>query len=231
MKRFYTSAEAQAVEGGWQVHLDGRPIRTQGGAQQVVPSEALARMLAAEWAGQGKDIDPKAFIHRDMADFAIDAVAPDPAETIAKLLRYAETDTLCYRAAPEEPLFARQEAEWEPILTACEARHGVQLPRTSGIMHQPLPDPARVGLRARLETLNPFTLAALLTMTSLTASLATGLAMLEEDADDTALFAAANLEEDWQAELWGWDHAAQEVRAARLEAFQRAADFLAALRR
>ena len=51
------------------------------------------------------------------------------------------------------------------------------------------------------------------------------LAALEEDADADALFAAANCEQDWQAELWGWDSAAEADRALRLETFRQATRF------
>ena len=57
------------------------------------------------------------------------------------------------------------------------------------------------------------------------ASLTVALAALEPGADPTALFAAANCEQDWQAELWGWDLEAERTRAAKLASFETAARF------
>ena len=114
---------------------------------------------------------------------------------------------------------------WEPLVAACEARHGVRLERVSGIVARPQPPETLERLREVLAEYDPFTLAALETLTSIAASLVTGLAALEPDADIEALFAAANGEEDWQAELWGWDQQAEERRAVRLEAFKRATEF------
>jgi chaperone required for assembly of F1-ATPase len=54
-----------------------------------------------------------------------------------------------------------------------------------------------------------------------------GLHAIEPGADAEALFAAANCEQDWQAELWGWDSQAEENRAQRLEAFRQAVRFAA----
>ncbi len=48
---------------------------------------------------------------------------------------------------------------------------------------------------------------------------------LPDDADAEALWAAANLEEDWQAEQWGQDSLAQERRAKRLRDFANAMRF------
>ena len=230
MRRFYKEVGVEQAEGDWRVTLDGRPIRTQKGGTQLVPTRAAAELLAAEWRAQGETIDPRSFVFRDLADLAIDVVRPDRDATIVKLLGYVETDTLCYRAEPDEPLWHRQQALWEPLVTACEASHGVRLERTSGIVHKPHGEATMAALRARLESEDDFTLAALLTLASLAASLVVGLAALGPDADPVSLYAAANAEEDWQAELWGWDHEAEATRALRLEAFEKAATFAAAVR-
>ncbi|HZF45860.1 MAG TPA: ATP12 family protein [Sphingomonadaceae bacterium] len=196
MKRFYKDVAAQQVDGGWRITLDGRGIKTQRGAAQIVPSRALAGAMAAEWTGQGEEIDPAAFRYRDLADYAIDVVSGDPAAEILSILRYAETDTLCYRSECGEPLFARQEALWEPVLKGLEEAHKVRFERVSGIMHRPQPAETLAALKAHLETLDPFALAALKTLSSLAASLAVGLCALEEGADAETLWTVANAEED-----------------------------------
>lgn len=224
MKRFYRDAAAVKGPDGWHVALDGRRVKTQGGHVLVLSSEAMARLLADEWSAQGEQIDPRGFAMRDLADYALDVVAPDKAGAVAALLRYAETDTLCYRADPDEPLWKRQQEVWEPLLAACEAREGITLHRVSGVMHRRQRAAALAALRTRLEAMDFLTLAALTTLSALAASLVIGLAALEDDADGEALWRAANLEEDWQVERWGHDSEAA-ARQAR-----RKADFLAAMR-
>ena len=226
MKRFYNAVQVEQEGDCWQVTLDGRPIRTQGGARQIVPSRELAERMAREWRDQGEEIDPGSFTFRDLADFAIDHVRPDRAAFAAALLPYAETDTLCYRADPDEPLHARQQALWEPLLTRAEERHGIRLYRISGIIHRPQPPESMERLGAILAAQDEFTLAGLQTLSSLAASLTIALEAIEPDADLEGLFAAANCEQDWQADLWGWDHEAEQSRAARLEAFSRTAGFV-----
>lgn len=229
MKRFWKDVTVITNGDGFQVALDGRPLKTQGGAAQIVPTNALASLLSAEWRDCGEDIDPRGFPRRDLADLAIDKIRPDPTSAINRLLAYAETDTLCYRADPDEPLYRHQLTMWEPLLIACEARHSIRLERVSGITHRAQPPESLAALRARLEGENPFSLAALTTLASLAASLVSALAVLEPNADCDALFAASNAEEDWQAGLWGWEEEAEKVRALRLAAFRIAAEFAAAL--
>jgi chaperone required for assembly of F1-ATPase len=225
MKRFYRQAAASESEDGWQVQLDGRAVRTQGGRALLLPTRTLAEALAGEWAGQGERIDPARFTLRDLADHAIDIVAPDRPGTIATLLRYAETDTLCYRAEPEEPLHARQIALWEPLLSAAEARWDLRFERIGGVIHRPQPEATLARLEQVLAAESDFALAALTTLTTLAASLVIGLAALAPGADIEALWAAAELEESWQADLWGRDAEAEDRRARRLAAFAAAARF------
>jgi chaperone required for assembly of F1-ATPase len=224
MKRFYKEATASADEAGWRVLLDGRGVKSQGARAQIVPTAALANVLAAEWSGQGEEIDPAQFVMRDLADYAIDGIAADRAAVLADLLRYAETDTLCYRAEPDEPSHDRQLELWEPLLLAAEARWQVQFERIAGIIHRPQPALTLDRLQAVLAPKDDFTLAALVTLTTLSASLVIGLSALEPDADLALLWRASELEADWQVEQWGKDDEA-ELRAVR-----RYATFAAAAR-
>ncbi len=226
MKRFWKDVTTAPDQGGWRILLDGRALRTQGGGTQLLPTQALAETMADEWRQQGEEVDSRSFPMRDMADYAIDHISMDPADTIDTLLRYADTDTLCYRADPEDALFERQQNLWEPLLTAFEARHDLRLTRVSGINHRPHPAASMDRLRTLLESQDAFTLSALNVMTALAASLTIALTAMEGDANPADLFAAANAEEDWQAELWGWDLIAAENRALRLQAFTLAARFL-----
>ena len=230
MKRFYKDVSVAPEGTGWRVLLDGKPIRTPAKAAQVVPSEALAQVMALEWSEQEPEIDPTAFIFRDMADYAIDVVARDSAAAAADLLRYAETDTLCYRAEAGEALHDRQSEVWEPLLRAAEARWDVHFERVDGILHRPQPEATLTRMAAVLVPLDAFTLGALTTLTTLTASLVIGLAALEAGADGKALWAAANLEEDWQAELWGKDAEALALRARRFAEFEAAIRFAGLVR-
>jgi chaperone required for assembly of F1-ATPase len=225
LKRFYKSVSVEQAEGGFGVRLDGRAVKTVGGRPQLVPSEALAQAMAAEWAGQGEEIDTKVFLLRDMADYALDVVSADPAEAMRALVPYAETDTLCYRAEPDEAVWQRQQAVWEPILKDAETRYGLRFERVSGIIARPQPAETMARIEDLLAAKDAFALAALRNLAGLAASLVTGLLALEEEADLAALWDAAHLEEIWQAELWGSDEEAELRQKNRRAAFMAAAAF------
>lgn len=230
MKRFYKDVTTAEGEGGWKVLLDGRPVKTVGGRVQALPTRALAEAMAAEWAGQGEEILPALFFLRDLADYAIDVVGPDRDMAIRLILPYGETDTLCYRGDPGEALTRRQETVWEPLLKGAEQRLGVHFERVAGIIHRPQPAATMMRLETVLMTKADFELAALNTLANLAASLVIGLAALDDGADPDALWNAANLEEDWQTELWGNDAEAAARRAHRSHTFAAAARFAALAR-
>lgn len=231
IRRFYKEVTLAEVPGGWQVLLDGREVKTVGGAPQIAPTRALGEALASEWRRQGDKIDPGSLPLRDLADYAIDVVALGQAAVADSLIGYAETDTLCYRADPDEPLHARQLEVWEPLLARFEADNDVRLVRVSGVLHRPQPPETLAALRTRLALLDPFALAGVVTMTTLAASLVTALAALDAREDDArALWQAACLEEEWQAELWGREEEAEERRARREADFLRACGFVRLVR-
>ena len=222
MKRFYTQVSVGQNEDGWRVLLDGRGLKTVGGRAQVLPTQALAEALVEEWADQGEEIDPALFILRDMADYAVDVIGQDRSDAIGSLVAYAGTDTLCYRAEPDEPLHERQQEVWEPLLHAAEQRWDVHFERIDGIMHRPQPAATLARMEAVLSAESDHVLAAVNTLTSLASSLVIALAALAPDADAETLWDVANLEEDWQASLWGKDYEAEERRAHRLAVFETA---------
>lgn len=225
MKRFYKDVSIAPTDGGFQILLDGRAIKTQSKGAQILPNAALAEAMADEWRAQGEKIDLKSFILRDLADYAIDQIAPDREPTIAKLLAFAQTDTLCYFAEPDEALFERQQKVWEPLLAGFEAKHSISLTRISGIVHSAQSTQAIARFEEILQQQSDFALAAIQTTASIAASLVIGLETVNEGSNAKALFDAAHLEEDWQIELWGADELAQQVRDNRETGFLAAAEF------
>jgi chaperone required for assembly of F1-ATPase len=224
IRRFYREVAVHKIDGGWQVALDGRGVKTVAGGAQIVPTAGLAEALAQEWSRQGDRIDPQDLPLRDMADYALDVVAGDVAGIAQTLVAYADTDTLCYRADPDEPLHARQLALWEPLLRHFEQRFAQRMVRVSGIVHRPQNQAGLAALHAQLIEKDAFALAGLEAMTRLAASLVTGLLALDAEAQSETLelWRAACLEEEWQADLWGRDAEAEERRARRETDFLRA---------
>lgn len=225
MKRFYTDVALIAVDGGWQVQLDKRPVRTPARAPLVLPSARLGEAVAAEWRGQGDMIDPRSMPMTGLANAAIDQITPNHVSFAAAIAQYGESDLLCYRAEAPGALVARQAAAWDPLLDWAQARYDVTLRTTQGIIHVPQLPETLARLSAVVATLDPFTLAGLSSIVSLTGSLVCGLALFEEGQSPEMIWQAAELDETWQAEQWGEDAQAMARRAARRADFDMACTF------
>jgi len=225
MKRFWTEV---AIDADRVVTLDGRPVRTPGRAPLALPTPALAEAVAQEWRDVGKTVDPRAMPMTGLANAAIDRVAPDPAAFAAGLARYGESDLLYYRAEQPPQLAERQAAAWDPLLAWAMARYDVHFEVTAGIMHRPQPAATLARLGDAVAALPPFSLAPLSPVVTLTGSLVAALALAEGAAAADPVWAAAHVDEDWQAELWGSDAEAAATRDHRRRDFDAAVRFLAA---
>ena len=137
MKRVYRAVTTRPVADRWGIALDGRPMRTPGKAELVVPSAALAEAIAAEWEAQQGDIRPATMPLTRLAATAIDRTTTQRALVVAEIANYAGTDLICYRAEHPPALIARQEAAWQPLIDWAIGRYDAGLAVTSGIVPQP----------------------------------------------------------------------------------------------
>jgi chaperone required for assembly of F1-ATPase len=225
VKRFWQEVTVVAGE----ILLDGRPVRTPARVPLTLPRPALADLVAAEWRGIGETLDPRAMPLTGLANAAIDRVAPDAAAFAEGLARYAESDLLCYRAHGPEELVLRQAAAWDPPLGWARARYDIGFTIVAGIVHRAQPPATIARLGEAVAVLDAWTLAALSPVVTLTGSLVLGLALVERAMAPEAVWAAAELDEAWQAEQWGQDALAAQASAERRAAFAAATAFLAAL--
>ena len=225
MKRFWKTVTI--ADGA--IELDGRPVRTPARATLTLPTPQLAEAVAEEWRSVAEEIDPRAMPLTGFANAAIDQIAPNPAPFAADLARYGESDLLCYRAELPEPLVERQAAQWDPLLDWARTRYDVHFETTAGIMHRPQPPATIARLQEVVAALDPFRLAALSPLVTISGSLVAALALLEGAADRETVWRAAQLDEDWQAEQWGEDELATRAREARRADFDAAARFLSLL--
>jgi chaperone required for assembly of F1-ATPase len=225
-KRFYQSAAVEELKAdGFAVTLDGRTVKTPAGRQLVLPTRALAEAVASEWNAQGETIEPSSLPLTKLANTAIDGVADRKTEVADEILKYAATDLVCYRAAYPAQLAARQANAWDPVLSWASERYRAPFFAGSGIAPLAQPPASLEALRGAVAPLNAFKLAALHVMTTLTGSALIALAHIDGHLDADAAWAAAHIDETWQAQQWGEDFEAAERLKARRTEFENASRF------
>lgn len=225
LKRFWSEVSTRPTDVGFEILLDGRPVRTPSKAPLALPTDALAQEVAAEWAAQDDMVRPDTMPFTRTANSAIDTVAvafDDVAEIVAA---YGGSDLLCYRADSPAELVTRQADCWDPLLRWADEAFAAPLIVTTGVMPVTQGDESLENLSTAVRRFNPFGLAGLHELVTLSGSLVIGLAVAYEyDAPDT-LWQASRLDELWQIEQWGADEEAEAVNSRRRQAFLEAARF------
>ena len=214
MKRFYKAVSVEAVEGGFDIRLDGRPIRSPAKAPLVIPTKALADAIAGEWEMQGENIRPQDMPLMQLASTAVDLIGKGRDTIVDGVVAYAETDLLCYRAEHPKPLVDRQARMWQPLLDWATLRYDAPLQVCAGLMPKPQPAEAIRALRHAVEEMDDWVLSAFQTVTSACGSLIVALALMERRIDAEEAFQLSQLDETFQIEQWGEDAEATKRRAA-----------------
>ncbi len=230
MRRIYKVAAAVALEEGYGVTLDGKPLRTPAKRPLVAPVSALAEAIAEEWQAQGDTVDPYTMPMMRLTSIAIDLVAPRRAEILAELVNYAGTDLVCYRADHPPELIQRQRDTWQVLVDWATLRFDAPLTVTSGILPVSQPPATLSAFAAALEAYDAMRLTALHAVTTACGSLVIALALLENRLDAETAFAASQLDESYQIEKWGEDSEQAARRAGLREDIEAAARFAAFLR-
>jgi chaperone required for assembly of F1-ATPase len=214
-KRFYAAVAVAPMNGAFGVTLDARTLRGPKGAEVLLPSRALAEMVAEEWASQGETLQLAAMHITRLANTALESVPQAREATAQSVADYAASDLLCYHATEPAGLVERQERLWGPILDRAEAELGVSFNRAAGIVHQAQPPQTLARVKALALDLDDFDLTGLAFGASLFGSAVLAIGVQRGWLSGEAAFDLSRLDEAWQEEKWGVDEEAAE-RTARL---------------
>jgi chaperone required for assembly of F1-ATPase len=224
-RRFWTEAQVVQADGGFTIHLDGKPVRTPLKAPLRVPSKALAEAIAAEWQAVEGKVDPSVMPFTRTANSAIDKVAPQHADVAGMLAAFGESDLLCYRAEGPEDLILRQAQGWDPLLAWSAAALEAPLTATAGVMHIPQKPASLAALSDAVHALSPFQLAAFHDLVALSGSLVLAFAVTHGRLTAAEAWSLSRIDENWQIELWGEDEEAAEMAGIKRAAFLQADRF------
>jgi chaperone required for assembly of F1-ATPase len=230
MKRFYKNAAPVQKSGGHGIALDGKPVKTPGKRDLIVPSGALAAAMAEEWNRQQGEVRPATMPLTRLAATTVDRVATQREAIVQETANYAGTDLVCYRAARPPALAARQQTVWQPLIDWAVSRYDAPLAVTTGVLPK---RQSAVSLRAFVAAVakhDDFALTALHVATAACGSLVIGLALIERRLDSQEAFAASQLDESFQIEGWGEDAEQAERRRALAADVEAAAQFISLLR-
>ena len=183
------------------------------------------KAIAAEWNSQNELIDPARMPITRLANVVIDAVSDAPQPVADDIEKYLRSDLLFYRAEAPVALVEKQSRAWDPLIAWARDQFDARFVLATGVMYITQPHEAVLAVRAAIPT-EPWRLAALSSMTTLTGSALLALALSFDVLDATDAWATAHVDEDWQMLQWGSDEIALSRRAFREAEFHAAATVL-----
>lgn len=231
MKRFYKMVSLGTGPDGHSILLDGKPVKTPLRNALTTPHKALADAILREWAAQQDKINPDSMPLTQLLSTKIDRVPAERAIMTEGILKYLNTDLLCYRADHPPEIACRQAESWDPWLGWFEKKFGVALETTPSLKALRQPAAAHQKVQTHIQALNDDQFTILQLITPITGSLVLALAFVEQALAPQTAYEAARVEETYKAELYdekkyGPDPAQEKKDRAVLADLDAAAKFL-----
>ena len=202
MKRFYTVVTTKKTDSGYAVTLDGKPVKTPYKAGLVAQNETLANAIVQEWAQQEEEILPESMPLTQILSSQIDRVSQERPAMTEAILKYLNTDLICYYADHPPELAQQQRAAWQPVQAWFENRFNIKLETTDGLKALAQPEAAHKAVADYVAALDDAHFTALQIITPLSGSLILAIAFLEGEIDPEKTFAAMRVEETFKAEIY-----------------------------
>ena len=202
MKRFYKFVSLGEGKKGHTVLLDGKPVKTPARNLLETPHIGLANAVLQEWNRQGDKILLSGMPMTQLLSTRIDRVGKERPAMTAALMKYLDTDLLCYRAVAPPEMARRQQEAWDPWLGWFEREFGTALETTTGLKALEQPLTAHDALKDYIDGLDDDRFTVLQLVTPLCGSVVLAAAFTKGALTPTQAFEAARVEERYKAELY-----------------------------
>jgi ATP synthase F1 complex assembly factor 2 len=207
LKRFWKSVEIEDRGDSLAITLDSRALKTPGGKPLLLPRSKLiaAALIVTEWENQRNVLKSHALPMTSLAARAIDAMndVATRKDVRTALLKYLDTDTICFHQDYPDPLVRLQDKHWIPLLGWARDTFNIEFYTSQSVLFSAQPDATKRVLDEELEKLDSWKLAAVERATYTTKSLIIALALVHGriSAEQAAL--ASQVEVASQIERWG----------------------------
>ncbi|XP_067317607.1 ATP synthase mitochondrial F1 complex assembly factor 2 [Anolis sagrei] len=209
-KRFYQDVTISQGEGGFEISLDHRKLKTPQAKLFTVPSETLALAVATEWDSQRDTIKPYTMHLTTLCNTALDNPSQRTKDQIiGAALKFLETDTICYRVEEPPALVELQKNEWDPVIEWAEKRYNVTIGSSTSIMGPSIPQSTKDVFISHLASYNTWALQGIEYMITQLKSLILSMGLLDKHLTVEHAVLLSRLEEEYQIQRWGnveWAH-------------------------
>ncbi|MBL4804334.1 MAG: ATP12 chaperone family protein [Alphaproteobacteria bacterium] len=206
MKRFYKLVSTEQAPEGWHILLDGKAVKTPLKNSICAPNEALANLVLREWSDVEEVIEPNSMPLTQILSTQLDRVSAEREAMQVQVLKYLDTDLVCYRTPPNTPEEKAQGEEqdklWNPWCDWFEKRFGQKLATTMDIAALKQEAAAHDNVKLFVEELDDLRFTVLQLVVPLSGSLVLALAFVEKEIDPRTLYETTHIEERFKDEMY-----------------------------
>ncbi|CAE6491476.1 unnamed protein product [Rhizoctonia solani] len=206
-KRFWKKVDVAENNGFLTVTLDKRALRTTEGAKLEIPNSRrlLASLIAIEWENQEKLIKSHALPMTSIASRAIDGLRDGGArfDLVAELIKYFDTDTICFHESHPPALVKLQEEHWNPLLKWAESTYNIKINIFDSVLGNTQPKETKEVLMNEVNELGQWEMAAFERAVLTTKSFIIALALVKGRINVEQAAQAAHVEVVSQTQRWG----------------------------
>ncbi|KDQ12353.1 hypothetical protein BOTBODRAFT_81258, partial [Botryobasidium botryosum FD-172 SS1] len=206
-KRFWKTVGIETHTDHFRVTLDNRGLKTPDGNPLAIPrsKRLLATLIADEWENQEKLIKPHALPLTSLASRVIDGMnnAETRAGVEAALLKYLDTDTVCFHETAPLALVELQHKHWDPLLEWARAEYKAEIRVFDSLLINTQPKATRDVFARALKGLDNWQLAAMERAVYTTKSFIIALALIQGRISVEEASEASHVEVNSQIRKWG----------------------------
>ncbi|KAK4058789.1 ATP synthase mitochondrial F1 complex assembly factor 2 [Microbotryomycetes sp. JL221] len=208
MRRFWKQVAIDTKpDGTYAVLLDKRTLKTPGGKLLSLPKEQLpiAVLIADEWENQLEVLKPHTLPMTSIYSRAIDGLSDESTRksVVEYLLKYLDTDTICFHEEFPQTLVKLQDDHWKPLIAWIEQTYDVKIKVYDGILGTRQSDATVVKLGAVVGAYDQFKLAAFERAVLASKSYLIALGLVEGFLSVEQAAMAAHVEVQSQIDKWG----------------------------
>ncbi len=202
MNRFYKMVTTRQGDNGYEILLDGRPVKTPSKSTLATNSSRIADALVLEWAAQEDKIIPDTMPLTQILTTKIDRICVERDAITQTLMKYLNTDLICYRTDFPPELHARQQQAWDPALLWFEKEFGVKLQTTTTLQALTQEKGAHEKVLAHIHAMDADRFTIMQLVSSISGSLILGLMFTSQLISADELFKTIRVEENYHAEIY-----------------------------
>lgn len=205
MKRFYKLVSVEKADDGYSILLDGRAVKRKSGAPLACLNENIANRVMQEWAEQENDIIPDNMPFTQIENTRLDRVALERDVMSANILKYLNTDLICYTVDAPKELVRMQDEAWTPWRTWFEKKFDTTLQTTTDLTAIKQNKTAHDSIINYVQNLDDAHFTILQIIVPLSGSLIIALAFIDGAANADDVFKAAYVEEAYKDSIYDAD--------------------------